>query len=273
MIGRKAFNQIDLAVSVIIIVLMTSLALLYITSFLKPQISEMKSSELESLANGLSDTVFGDLGVPENWQWCSNVVKPSLGSYIYRVPLYLEEYNGTDNNNVLAFAYLKTNEHAYNTTLVVYDGNETLPVELKNEVDADNDGFLEGVNVTFQVSVPANGNKTLYIYYSEDNETSTTYSTITPKNNTLNITIFSEERYIGLTVSKLNALQEIPLMDARDKFGIDYPFELKVKKTSGDWVYGYNLTGKEVSINKRVMLFQNSTGNIESVEVYTYVWR
>jgi len=273
MIGKKGFNQIDLAFAVVIIVFMVSLSLFYVTNFFRPNISQMKSSEIRFLSRGLSATVFGDLGVPEEWQWSDNVVKPSLGSYIYMVSVYLEEYNGTDNNNVFDFVYLKTNENAYNSTIIVYDGNETLPTELKDKVDSDDDGFLEEVNVTFQVSVPAHGNKTLYIYYSRDNETSVSYSSFSEENNTLNTTVLSEEKTLGLTVSKLNALQSIPLIESRDKFGIGYPFKLKIKRTNGNWEYGYNLTGKEVSVTKRMMLFQNSTGHIENMEALTYVWR
>jgi len=272
MIGEKGFNQIDLAFAVIIIVFMTTLSIFYVTHFFKPKISEMKSSEIKFLSRGLSDTVFGDLGVPDEWQWSDSVVKPSLGSYIYRVPVYLEEYNGTDNNNIFDFAYLKTNENAYNTTIIVYDGNETLPTKLKDEVDSDGDGFLEEVNVTFQVSVPANSNKTLYIYYSRDNETSVSYGSFSEENNTLNTTIYSEEKILGVTTSKMNALQNIPLSEARDKFGIDKPFRVRIKKAGADWIYGYNSTGKEVSVTKKMVLFQNSTGHIKSVEAFTYVW-
>ena len=269
----KGYNQVDLAIAVGIIIFVIFLSIYYTSHFVQPSINRAKFSEMKYLARGLSETVFNDLGIPEEWQWSDNVVKPSLGSYIYRVPVHLKEWNGTDNNDVMAFAYLETDENAYNSSIVVYDGNQTLDTELKNMVDSDSDGFLEEVNVTFHVSVPANEEKIIYIYYSRDNETSVSYQSLSDENNTLNVTKFSPEKLLGLTTSKLNALQSIPPQEAREKFGLDYPFRLVVKKTGGNWEYGHNLTDEETGVYRRKVLFQNSTGHIKSVSAITYVWK
>ena len=270
---KKGFNQIDLAIASALTIFIVFLSIYYSSHFIQQETNKAKSLELKFLARGLSETVFNDLGIPENWEKGDNVVKPSLGSYIYRVPVYLKEWNGTDNNDVLVAVYLKTNEHAYNSSIIVYDGNESLSTELKNTVDSDGDGYLEEVNVTFHVSVPAYGEKLIYIYYSKDNETFVNYQTLTEENNTLNVTVFSEERIMDLTTSKLNALKNVPLKEAREKFGVDYPFKLVVEKVGGNWEYGYNFTSGDTSLFKRKILMQNSTGHINSVSAITYVWR
>ena len=269
----KGFNQVDIALATGIIVFITFLSIYYSSHFIQPFISKSRSFELEYSSQGLFDTVFKDTGVPEEWQWSDGAVKPGLGEYIYRVPVYLKEWNSTDNDNVLLSVYLNTEENAYNSSVIVYDGNETLDTELKDVVDSDNDGFLEDVNVTFNVSVPADGEKLIYIYYSRDNETSVSYKSLSGAQNTLNVTVFSPEKCIGITASKMNAIQGIPLKEAREKFGLDYPFKLVVEKTGGNWEYGYNLTGNEISICRRTVLMQNSTGHVKSVGVMSYVWK
>ena len=270
---NKGFNQIDLVFAVVIIIFVVFLSVYYSSHFMQPSLNRARSLELKYLAKGLSETVFNDPGVPEDWQWNNDTVKPSLGSYIYSVPVYLKEWNGTDNDNVLIFVYLETEENAYNSSIIVYDGNETLDTELKDMVDSDNDGFLEEVNVTFNVSVPADQEKLLHIYYSIDNQTSASYSSLSETNNTLNVTELSVKKHLGLTTSKMSALGSVSLKDARDKFGVDLPFRLKVEKTGGNWEYGYNLTDRNTAVNIKKILLQNSTGNIESAGAITYVWK
>lgn len=269
---RKGFNQVDLVFAVVIMIFVVFLSIYYSSHFIQPSLNRAKSLELKYLASGLSKTVFNDLGVPEDWQWSSDVVKPSLGFHIYRIPVHLKEWNGTDNDGNLSFVYLETNGNAYNSSIIVYDGNETLDTELKDMVDSDNDGFLEEVNVTFSVSVPADSEKLVYIYYSRDNQTSVSYQSLSETNNTLNVTELSAERYIGLTSSKMNALDDVPLKDAREKFGVDFPFRLEVGKIGG-WEYGYNLTDRATAVNRKKILLQNATGHLESVSAITYVWK
>jgi|GEM_PF-1848111 len=270
---KKGFNQVDLVFAVVTIIFVVFLSIYYSSHFIQPSMNRARSLELKYLAKGLSDTVFNDMGVPEEWHWSSDFVKPSLGSYIYRVPVHLKEWNGTDNAGVLVFVYLETEEKAYNSSIIVYDGNQTLDTELKDKVDGDNDGFLEEVNVTFNVSVPAYGEKLIYIYYSRDNETSATYHSLSEENNTINITEISEERCVGLTTSKLNALGNVPLKEAREKFATEFPFRLKVEKSGENWEYGYELNEGNMALNTKKMIMQNSTGHIESVSAITYVWK
>ena len=259
----KGFSHVDLAVAVAIIVLIVGFILAYSSEFFLTSISLVKIVEIKNVAVGLSESIFNGLGIPEDWQWEENVIKPSLGNYIYRVPVFLKVYNGTDNNNVMIWIYLNTNENAYNTTFVAYDGDEKIPLEIKNYVDNDGDGFLEEVNLSFQISLAANENKTIFIYYSKDNETQASYSSVTETNNTFNITLFSPERILGLTVSKLNAFSKINKRKLRENFGVDKPFKVKIVSENEEWEFGYNLTNTEVAVEKKVLLFQNSTGDIK----------
>ncbi len=270
---RKGFNQIDLVFAVVITMFVVFLSVLYSSHFLQPVLNTGMSLEIKHLAKGLSDTVFNDQGIPEEWQWSGNSVKPSLGSCIYRVDLHLEEWNGTDNSGVTGFAYIETGENAYNGSIVVYDGNQTLEAELKDVTDSDGDGFLDEVNVTFNVSVPSYGEKIIHIFYSRDNETNFGYGSLPETNNTLNVTQISPQRYTGLTTSKMNALADMELKEAREKFGVDCPFRLAVEKTGGAWHYGYELTDRNTGVNRKKVLLQNSTGHVESVSAVTYVWK
>jgi hypothetical protein len=71
----------------------------------------------------------------------------------------------------------------------------------------------------------------------------------------------------------MNALQNIPIQEAREKFGIDFPFRLVVERIEGNWEYGYNLTNKATGLVSKKILFQNSTGYIESAGASVYVWK
>lgn len=269
----KGFNQIDLVFAVIITVSLLFLSVFYSSHFIQPSLNRARSLEMKYLTRGLGDTVFGDAGIPEEWQWSPDSVKPSLGTRIYRIPVHLHEWNSTENAGVMAHVYLQTEKKAYEYSIVVYDGIDMLETELKDKVDLDSDGFLEEVNVTFNVTVPADGEKLIYIYYSRDNQTVASYQTLSENENTLNLTVMSAEFFTGLAESKLNALALMPFQEAREKFGFDYPFRLKVEKAGADWEYGYNLTERETSVNIKRILLQNSTGQIENVRAITYAWK
>lgn len=269
---RKGFNQIDLVFAVMITIFLVFLSFFYTSHYIQPSLSTAESLKIEYLAGGLSETIFGDTGIPENWQWGQDFVKPGLGSCIYRVPVHLGEWNGTDNLDAFVFVYLDTEGRAYNSSVVVYDGNVKLDTELK-DMSQDSFGFMDYVNVTFLVNVSSDSEKLVYIYYTGDNCTSAAYSTLSDDNNTLNVTVFSSEEYTGLTSSKMSALDAVDISEAREKFGFDYPFRLRLEKSTGDWEYGYNMTSLSTGVHRRKLLFQNSTGHIESASAITYVWK
>lgn len=254
------------------IIFVVFLSIYYSSHHLSPSINKASSIEIKQAAAGLSETVFNDIGIPSDWQWRSNFVKPSLGSYIYRVDVHLSEWNGTSDNYFVS-VFVDTDENAYNSSIIVYDGNQTVDTELKDIEDVDSDGFLEGVNITFEVFVPSNEEKIINIFYSRDNMTSVSYQSLIESENTLNVTSFLPEKRIGLTESKLSRISNISLSDSREKFGLEFPFLLRVRGNGIDWSYGYNNTGGGTSLNERKLIYQNSTGHIKSVSAIAYVWR
>ena len=269
---KKGFNQIDLVFSIAIIIFVVFLSIYYSSHFVSVPIEDFKSDELKHISIGLGDSVFKHSGVPDDWEWSSSVVKPGLLHYIYRTPVHLKEWNGTENNGVFVWTVINPDGKAYNSSIIVYDGNNTLDTELKDIVQNDS-GFVEEVNVTFNVSVPADGEKLVYIYYSGDNITSVNYASLSGGNNTLNVTAISPEKKRGTSLSKMLALGNMTVSNVRDKIGIKLPFILSFQTHSRTWEYGYNRTGNNLAIDRRKLIYQNSTGHIEVGDAVAYVWR
>ncbi|MFB6075692.1 MAG: hypothetical protein ABEK17_00970 [Candidatus Aenigmatarchaeota archaeon] len=279
--GSKGFNQIDFAVGVSIIILMMSITVSYLTTTIVTPISTYSTSELRTKAENLNYVAFKTEGIPNDWHWLNRSIRPSLGSYIFKRRIYLEEYNGSDNLNKNIEINFDLDEKAYLNSLIVYEGNKSLPTHITNPVDLDNDGFLEEVDLIFQVNVSANSRKTLDLYYSKENDTNSHYSSLVPESHTLNITLFSERKVGSISGQKMEQLGKMNYMTAKDRFAIKRNFYLMVEnKTSTIWEFGRRENNGYSGLPNRtdVILFsdnsiyQDDNGEIDSVKTITTVW-
>ncbi|MFB6088512.1 MAG: hypothetical protein ABEK36_01910 [Candidatus Aenigmatarchaeota archaeon] len=278
----KGFNQIDFAVGVSLIILMMSITVSYLTTTIVTPISTYSSSELRNKAENLNDVIFKTEGIPSKWQWKNTSVRPSLGTPFFKRTVHLSEYNGTDNSNRNVKIYVELDENAYHGSLVVYEGNKTLETNLTSMVDSDNDGFLEETYVIFNINVSANSEKTVDLYYSQENDTSFEYSNLEEDDNTLNKTVFSERRIMGISRQKLNSMYGMVYSTVKDKFDMERNFHLKIENdTSTLWEFGRRKDGGEylglpnetdVVLYPDNYIYQYKNGEIDNIKATTAVW-
>lgn len=283
--GGKGISQVDLAVAASILIVLFVFTVSHVSSYYSAPMQILETSKLRTYALNLGKTAFGNKGVPSDWHWKDGTTRPCLETVIWRVPVYLEEWNGTnysDPNPPLVVEVPidpgTTNgvANAWNRSIKAYeDGNP-----LTTWVDArepDNSGFLKQFNVTFEVSLGGHENKTVFIYYSQDNLTSASYTSLTPtkknKNVTVNITRLSERKLDGLTTYKPRALKDIPYQETKEKYGLERNFNLSVNSSPYSFSYGIKIP-KEVSVEhySNKVLFQNGTGFIKLASVEASVW-
>lgn len=249
--------------------------IIYTNSIIAPQINELQSAELHATAEGLADSVFGDRGIPANWPYADEAVKPSLMEYVYRAPVWIVEYNNSAWNNVVISVNITVDEHAFNKSVKVYDGNKSLETNLTHSRDSDGDGLVDWMNVSFRVNVSASEKKLVYVYYSEDNTTAASYTLLLPTvNTTFNITTLGEERINGLTSLKLTSIHGKNTTYLRPRYGINRDFRVEVENVTGsNYVAGDSLpTTTSVAVHERRMLYQNRTGFINAVRATIWVW-
>lgn len=216
--------------------------------------------------------IFETKGNLEEWseeRW----IRPGLSSPIYRREVFLEEWNGTNNTNVNVNISINLSEKAYSTSVIAYEGNKSLETDLENKVDIDNDGLLESSEVIFKVNVSSSSSKTIFIYYTKDENVETSYATLTPSNHTLNTTVFSSEKEKGVSISKLNRFKTLSYTEVKRKLGLDKNFRLELKNASVMWSFGKSLPdGENLATYQNKLLYQSGNGRINVVKGIAYIW-
>lgn len=275
--SSKGINQVDFAIAISVVIVIFSLAIWQTSNYFTASFSPLKSEVLRSSSKGLEESFFAQKGIPVNWHWKNRTIRPSLETYIYRVPIYLEEYNDTSYSNLNVKVEINPSERynfstAYNSSIKAYLEREPLPTDITNQVDSEGDGFLEKFDVIFRVDeIQANGEKTVSLYYSQDNTTQASYSSLTEDSHTLNITVFSEEKLSGLTNYKLEALKNLSYPEVREKFNAERQFNLSLGCIN--WSYGRRVPGRaSVQISSKPVLYQNKTAFIKTCRAEVRVW-
>jgi len=274
-IGSKGFNQVDLAVAMGLMLAMMTFVIIYTNSFISPQVSATESSRLRTTASILGDIIFDERGIPENWTATQEAIRPSLMEYIYSVPVTIFEFNGTSRTNAVISVNLTTDEHAYNGSVKVYEGNMSLNTNITYNGDTDSDGYLEWMNVSFMINVSSRQTKIVHVYYSSDNTTNAAYTLLTlTQNNTYNITTLGEERITGFTPTKLSSINNKSADYLKPRFGTRHEFRIEVENVSGSTYFagGTLPTTTTVAANERRVPSQNKTGFINSVRATLWVW-
>lgn len=271
---NKGFNQIDLAVAVGLMLGLMSFVVIYTNSLIVPQISEAQSAELRSTAKILADIAFADRGIPPDWPY-KEPVRPSLMEYVYVTPVHVVEYNNTNWNNVVVSVNLTVDEHAYNRSIRVYEGNVSLDTNLMDSGDNDGDGLLEWMNVSFRFNIGGREKKLFHVYYSQDNTTQATYVLLTQTaNTTFNVTVLGEGRINGLTPLKLGRINGLNATYLRPRYGVRRSFRIEVTNVTGPTYAAGDILplASGIAVNERRVISQNATGHINIVKATVWVW-
>lgn len=273
--SRKGYTQIDLAVALAMILLVMTFTVIYVNSIISPQITSTESAELRSAARSLEDTVFNERGIPADWPDAEESIRPSLGENIYRTPIHLKESNDTAWTGAEISANISFDEHAWNESIKVYERNATLPTDVTESGDADDDGWLDWANVTFRIDIDALERKTVHVYYSEDNTTDATYTALSQtENTTINITVLDEQRLRGVTPKKLVAVHGKNATYLGPRYGTKKRFRIEVENVTGSTYAAGNSLPDELSVTvrERRLVSQNGSAHINVVRGTIWVW-
>lgn len=271
----KGVNQVDFAVAISVLILVLVYTLTHVSSYYNNPLQEIKNSKLYVDGIYLHRSLFEDKGVPSYWHWENSTTRPSLGMEIYKVPVHIEEVEGNSvSENVEVHidpgnSYNRSN--AWNGSIKVYQNSVPVESTVTNEIDNDDDGFLDEFDVVFNVDIDAFESKTYYIYYSQDNTTSANHTPLSPDTHDLQVTVNKALEIVGLTDYKLDMMSKMHFEEVKEKFDLDRNFNISV----GDDVFTYGAkipTTTTVHRYDKDKLYQNSTAHIRNVNAEVAVW-
>lgn len=232
--GSDGMSYVDMAIAISIFILFFGIIFSYAINYFSNLPNSQRISEFGDEAIRLFDSVFTSKGNPENWEK-TNTTPSMLGLALdlYRVPVIIEEANGTARSNQPVTVYISFDENcedkAWNNTVRVYDENMAeQSLKLSGQTFC-NSQFLNASNVTWSVNLLANQQKKFYIYFSLDSNISNPgYGDISTDGTNITKKIFPEEKITAISSTKWNALQNISYDELRKTMGENYRFRISI---------------------------------------------
>ncbi|MFP4634152.1 MAG: hypothetical protein ACLFM9_04275 [Candidatus Aenigmatarchaeota archaeon] len=269
----KGINQVDFAVAASVLIILFVLTVTYVSDYYSAPMQTVESAELRSKTLKLWDTAFSHKGVPPTWHWKGNTTRPSMGGKLWRVPIYLKEYNGTGDTYTLRVP-VEAGEtygvpNAYSDSVIAYDDGKALPT------DVTGNGFLQEFEVLFEVEIGDYEEKVVDVYYSQNNKTvEVDHADLTESDNTtVNITVFSERQKKAVSGYKVNLTQEKSAEDLEEKYDLDGGFNTSLQTSDVDFSWGSSIP-KDIDLEyySKKTFYQNGTGHVETIEPEVWVW-
>lgn len=273
-LGSKGNNQVDLAVAASILIIIFAFTASHISNYYSTPLQVTKSSELRARSMELEKLIFENRGTPPNWHWKDNTTRPGLGTTIWRVPVYLEETNGTSGTWEISASINPGFTHglpnAWEGSIIAYRNGSALPTD----VQAGGSGFLSSFEVTFQTHMDANEEDTVFIYYSQDNMTNADRASLTgSRSHTLDVTVLPERDLEGVTGYRLESLGNLSFQEAKEKLGTKRNFNISLTRGNYEFSYGVPVPERASTYSySQNTVFQNKTGHIKIAESRVTVW-
>lgn len=229
-------SQIDFAIAAGLFLTFLAVLMFYLINYLSSYFNLSIISDLRTVAFSFFNTLFGSKGLPANWEsYNYTPVKVGLVTDLYRVPLIINETNGTARTNYtinvsMVFDASCLNK-TWNTTVRVYDENNTeIPSRLFNQ-NFCSDYFVKQADVVFNLTIAASASKKYFVYFSPQKFIlPSNYSFTFPTALNYTVTIYPEEKLTTVSVDKLKALRNMSYEEVVRTLGVEYKFYVEVGK-------------------------------------------
>ncbi|MFP4116419.1 MAG: hypothetical protein ACLFQ8_01615 [Candidatus Aenigmatarchaeota archaeon] len=272
---RKGINQIDFAVAAAILLTVFAFVVWHVSSYYSAPMQASESAELSYKARRLWDTAFNQEGVPGDWNYRETTERAGMGSRIWKVPVYINEYNSSGGVYILKVP-VRTGErygrnNAWEGSIIAYQDGEALPTDIEKNGD---EGFLDEFSVLFEVDIEDDEETTVDVYYSQDNTTSVNHTDLVESTNaTVNTTVFSEENRRSLSRHKAELMERMQLENIRESYGIKHGFRMQFSTSNESYVIGESIPeDTDVEKYSQALLYQNKNGYIEIINPEVAVW-
>jgi hypothetical protein len=242
----------------------------------------VEHSVLRSLAHNTWLSVFGSEGIPSDWHAHANLTPVAIGlrGHIYRIPLSVNETNGTERITTIN-ASLSFDPDcellAWEASVRVYDqvGNE-LVSDVYNASYC-TPGYLKAADMVLNTSFLAYEAKLFFVYFSpQELIRPPTYTLPFDTARNFSVNVFQREEIESLAVSKIKALQNLSYDEIGRLLGLERKFSLEIEGLDG-LEASLNVTPGiaprgTVILHEIPMLMQDLDGRIKEAWTRVKVW-
>jgi hypothetical protein len=227
-------SQIDFAIAAGLFLTFLAVLISYLVNYTSNYFNLNTISDLRTVAFSFFNTLFDSKGLPEDWENHSYTpVEIGLITDLYRVPLVINETNGTARTNYTINVSISFDadclNKTWNSTVRVYDENNTeVPNQLFNQIFC-SDYFLKEADLVFNLTIDAFSSKKYFVYFSPQKSiVPLNYYFTFPAAENYTVTIYPEERLATVSVDKLKGLRNLSYDEVVRTLGTGYKFYVEV---------------------------------------------
>lgn len=244
-----------------------------------------EASALRSYVQTIWSTLFTSPGIPENWENTNLTILPGLKTNLYKIPLVVNETNGTDRGWVILNVSLRLDNETCPkkinaSSLRIYEGELEINSSLYNTQTCLN-GYLNFTEFVFKANFSAYQLKTFTIFYSSEKVQPPTYSVSYPVTPAANFSyyFFSEEIVPMISLSKLRAFENLSYEEVKTSLGIPEGINLVIDIASTDTLlanrtFNYSLTPRgNIFTFSGPMVMQDIDGKIKYALPIVRLWK
>jgi len=228
-------SQIDFAFGVSLFIIFTALLMSYLIAYITNIAGSLSSSTMRTAAYDIYRAMFSGKGLPSNWEnYPYTPVRIGFVTDLYRMPIVVTETNATARSNItvnVSIAYdLNCESRAWNSTVRLYDENNSMITASLFNQSFCSDQYLNTADLAFNLTLSASQNKTFFVYFSSDKEVQPPNYTIM-FSSTPNYTgiVYPEEKFSSLSITKLGAIRNKTYEDVVQTLGGEYDFNLEIE--------------------------------------------
>jgi hypothetical protein len=229
-------SQIDFVIAAGLFLTFIAALMFYLINYTSSYFNLSIISDLRTVAFGFFNTLFGSKGVPAGWESYSYTpVKVGLITDLYRMPIVITETNGTERTNYTINVSMVFDSgclnKTWNTTVRVYDENNTeMPNQLFDQAFC-SEYFVNQANIVFNLTIAASASKKYFVYFSPQRQIlPANYSFTFPTAENYTVTRYPEEKLTTVSVDKLKTLRNLSYEEVVRTLGTEYKIYVEVGK-------------------------------------------
>ncbi len=232
-------STIDFAIAAGLFLVSITFLISLVVSYYQSFTGMSLDAELRTVGFNVFNSLFSSKGLPENWEDSQGSVpfRTGLVTDLYKMPIVIQDLSGSVANNITVNFTASFDNNCLNktwdTSIRIYNESNIEHMFSFYNMSYCRSGsqYVNKTDIVFNVSLPASGKKTFYIFYSGNkNINATNFTSISFPSTAPNVqlTKYPAELTNSVSSSKLTALRNLTYDDLLQTFGSQYIFNLEL---------------------------------------------
>lgn len=233
-------SAIDLAISAGLFIVFVAFLISLVVGYYQSFVGISVDAELRTVGLNIFNSLFGGRGSPTNWEDSVGVpFRIGLVGDLYKMPIVIYDTSGAVAHNISVNFTINFDSNCLNktwdTSIRIYNESNIEHIFSFYNTSYCRSGsrFVNYTDIVMNLSLPANGKKTFYIFFSPERRINeTNFTTIAFPSTSPNVRVinYPAELLKSLSFSKLDAFRNLSYDDVLQTFGKQYKFNIEISE-------------------------------------------